>query len=42
MLIGPDILVDMEQEMPVIKKNLKATQDGNKSYVDRNRLFKGF
>lgn len=26
-LIGPNLLADMEQEMHVIKKNLKATQD---------------
>lgn len=41
-LIGQDMLVDMEQEMQVIKKNLKETQDRHKSYVDRNRLFKEF
>lgn len=26
-LVGPDKMVDMEQEMQVIKKNLMATQD---------------
>ena len=41
-LIGPDMLVDMEQEMEVIKKYLKASKDRNKSYVDQNRLFKEF
>ena len=28
--------------MQVIKKNLKATHDRQKSYADRNRLFKEF
>ena len=41
-LIGPDMLADMEQEMQVIKKNLKATHDRKKSYADRNGLFKEF
>ena len=33
-LIGPDMLADMEHEIQVIKKNLKATQDRQKSYPD--------
>jgi len=41
-LIGPYMLADIEQEMQVIKKNIKATQDGQKSYTDRNRLLKEF
>ena len=32
--IGPDMLADMEQEIQVIKKNLKATKDRQKSYPD--------
>eukprot|EP00253_Pinus_taeda_P018853 PITA_18853 len=32
--IGPDMLVDMEQEMQVIKKNLKETRDRQKIYAD--------
>jgi len=36
------MLADMEQEMQVIKKNLKATQDRHKSYADNNSLFKEF
>jgi len=40
MLIGPDMLAGMEQEMQVIKKNLKAAQDRQKSYADQNKLFK--
>jgi len=34
------MLANMEQEMQVIKKNLKAAQDRQKGYADRNRLFK--
>ena len=41
-LIGLDMLGDMEQEMQVIKRNLKATQDKKKSYVDQHRVFKEF
>ena len=41
-LIGPDMLADMEQEMQVIKNNIKAEQDKKKHYADRNRLFKEF
>jgi len=39
-LIGLDILTNMEQEMQVIKKNLKASQGREKSYADINTLFK--
>jgi len=39
-LIGPDMLVYMEQEMQVIKKNLKATEDRQNIYVDQHRVFK--
>jgi len=38
--IGPNMLAEMEQEMQVIKKNLKETQDRKKCYVDKNKLFK--
>ena len=41
-LIGPDMLAEMEQEMHVIKKNIKAAQDMQKSYADRNMLLKEF
>jgi len=36
------MLMDMEQEMQVIKKNLKATHDRKKSYADQNMLFSEF
>ena len=32
-LIGPNMLADMELKMQVIKKNLKATQDRQKCYA---------
>jgi len=41
-LIGPDILDEMEQEMQVIRRNLKATQDIQKGYADQHRAFKEF
>ena len=41
-LIGLDMLAKMEWEMQVIKNNLKATQDRQKSYEDSNKLFKEF
>jgi len=41
-LIGLDMLEDMEWEMKVIKKNLKETWDRKKRYVDHNRFFKEF
>jgi len=36
------MLADMEHEMQVIKKNLKAAHDRKKRYVDRNWLLKEF
>ena len=41
-LIGVDILAEMEHEIHVIKTNMKAAQDRHKSYVDWNRLLKEF
>ena len=41
-LIGPYMLAGMEQEMQEIKKNLKETQDRQKSYAYHNMLFKKF
>lgn len=38
--IGLYILVDMEKEMHVIKKNHKEINERNKSYVDQDRVFK--
>ena len=36
------MLVDMEHEMQVIKKNIKVAKDRQKSYENRKRLFKVF
>jgi len=36
------MFADMEHDMQVIKKNLKATQDRQMSYIDRNMIFKEF
>ena len=33
-LIGPNMLAEMEYEMHVIKKNLKVMRDLHKSYAD--------
>ena len=33
-----ELLKDMEQEVAKIKKNLKATQDRQKSYADKHRV----
>lgn len=41
-LIGPNMLKEMEQEIQVIKKNLKETQDRKKRYVNQHRVFKEF
>ena len=41
-LIGLDRLAEMEQEMQVIRRNLKATQDTHKSYADQHKAFKEF
>jgi hypothetical protein len=41
-VIGPDLLKEMEEKMAKIKQNLKATQDRQKIYVDKNRVFKYF
>jgi len=36
------MLEEMEQEMHVIKKNLKGEHDRKKSYANRNIMFKEF
>ena len=41
-LIGPNILAEMEEEMHVIKNNLKATQDRKNIYEDQYKMFKEF
>lgn len=41
-LIGSHMLANMEKEIHVIKKNLKAAQDRQKSYENQHRAFKEF
>jgi hypothetical protein len=41
-VVGPDLLREMEEQMTKTKKNLKAAQDRNKSYVDKGRTHKEF
>jgi len=41
-LIGIDMLDEMEQELQVIRRNLKATHDRKKSYANQNKAFKEF
>ena len=41
-LIGLDMLADMEHEMQVINKNLNVAQDTQKSYADHHKAFKEF
>ena len=35
--VGPELLKEMEEQMLKIKKNLKSSQDRQKSYDDKNR-----
>ena len=41
-LIKPYMFAEMEHEMQVIKKNIKATQDRKKSYANQHKAFKEF
>ena len=41
-VLGPYFLKEMEQEDAKIRKNLKETQDRQKSYVDKNRVHREF
>ena len=36
-MVGPDLLREMEEKMLKIKQNLKASQDKQKSYADKDR-----
>lgn len=38
-VIGPEMLKSMEEQMIKIKQNLKITQDKQKSYADKGRTF---
>jgi hypothetical protein len=41
-VVGSDFLREMEEQMIKIKKNLKASQDRKKSYVDKGRTHREF
>ena len=41
-MLGPELLKEMEQEVAKIRQNLKATQDSQKSYVDKHRVHREF
>jgi hypothetical protein len=41
-VLGPELLKDMENQMLKIKKNLKETQDRQKSYVYKNMKTREF
>jgi hypothetical protein len=41
-VVQPDLLMEMEEKMENIKRNLKATHDMKKSYAYKNRVFKYF
>ena len=37
-VLGPELLKEMEQEVTKIKQILKVAQDRHKSYADKNRV----
>jgi hypothetical protein len=41
-VVGRELLKEMEEQMLKIKQNLKAAQDRQKSYVDKNRIHREF
>jgi hypothetical protein len=41
-VVGPELLKEMEDQMLKIKQNLKTSQDRQKSYADKNRIHKEF
>jgi hypothetical protein len=41
-VVGPDLLKEMEKHMEKINQNLKASQDRQKIYADKNRVFRDF
>jgi transposase InsO family protein len=41
-VIGPELLKEMEEQILKIKQNLKAAQDRQKSYADKNRTHREF
>jgi DNA-directed RNA polymerase subunit E'/Rpb7 len=41
-VVGPELIKEMEDQIIKIKQNLKASQDRQKSYVDKNRTHREF
>ena len=41
-VIGPEFLKEMEQEVVKIRQNLKASQDKQKTYADKHRMNREF
>jgi hypothetical protein len=41
-IVGPELLKKMEEQMEKIKHNLNDAQDRQKSYADRNKVFRDF
>jgi hypothetical protein len=41
-VVGLDLLKEMQEKMTRIKKNLKVARDRQKSYADKNRVFRYF
>ena len=41
-VIVPELFKEMEQEIAMIRKNLKVSQDRQKSYADKHRMNKEF
>ena len=41
-VLGPELLKEMEQEVVKIRQKLKAAQDRHKSYVDKHRMNREF
>jgi hypothetical protein len=41
-IIGPELLKEMEEKMLKIKHNLKASQDMQKIYADKNKSHREF
>ena len=41
-VLGPELLKEMEQEVVKIRQKLKAAQDRHKSYADKHRVNREF
>ena len=41
-VLGPEFLKEMEQEVVKIRQNLKAAKDRQKSYADKHRVNREF